>query len=548
MKKFFVFLRQLFPPIQRAPAKNVANIGENVQIGQFAQGSNILQFQIGAFVFPVRTLLALVAVAAIAALGVWWLVTPGQMSQGGSAANVAIVEFGARDAQSRVTHSAQGAYLADWLYNRLKFELADLPETTRPQFWHLATSFDLSHLFEKRLTAPIQNEQDSERVAQQVGASIVIYGDLVEGTSVEAFVPQLYVAQKKGEADELTGSQQLGQPIPLPNPINDEYLATYLQPLGRALVWFSRGLQQDLNGRYDLAYQIFQQGEQNLADWDEQQGKEVLYYFIGREALFLANCESDAQIVFKPQANVSGVERALNEAEKNFARARQIAERDGRVYARATLGLGQVAFQRAQRQLIPPEATTAGQCRINVSPMGAPRPCPPRTPPNMDAAALNQAREYISQAITLFDRARAELPQPAPARLDAKFSAARATADTLLGTVELLQQNPAVAETLARNASATLQTLTQTTPADDRRTRANVYLALGSAYALAGSARHAQNDAPNAIPQFENAASAYNACVNMIPADDPDAFLRALLLPNCFCARADTQKILDGLR
>lgn len=548
MKRFLEFLKQLFPPIQRASDRNVANIGENVQIGQFAQGRNILQFQIGAFVFPVRTLLALVGLAALGAILVWWLVTPGQMPQGGAAANVAIVEFGTRDAQNRVTHSAQGAYLADWLYNRLTLELADLPATTRPQFWHLATSFDLPHLFEKRLTAPIQNDTDTERVAAQVGASIVIYGNLVEGASAEAFVPQLYIAQKKDEADELTGSQQLGQPIPLPNPMNDEYLATYLQPLGRALVWFSRGLQQDLNGRYDLAYQIFTQGEQNLADWDEQQGKEVLYYFIGREALFLANCESDAQIVFKPQANVSGVERALNEAEKNFERARQIAERDGRVYARATFGLAQVAFQRAQRQLIPPEATTAGQCRINISPVSAPLTCPPRTPPNMDAETLKKARGSVSQAITLFDRARAELPQPAPARLDAKFSAARATADTLLGTVELLQQNPAAAKALSQNAAVALQALTQTTPADDRRTRANVYLALGNAYALNGSAQHALQDAPSAVTQFENATRAYDACVNMIPADDPDAFLRALLLPNCFCARADAQKILDGLK
>lgn len=546
MKNFFAFLRQLFPPIQRAPDKNVANIGENVQIGQFAQGSNILQLHIGAFVFPVRTLLALIGIVLAAAVAVWWVVTPSQMPQGGAAANVALVAFGARDAQGKVTSSAEGSALSEWLYNRLNLELADMPETVRPNFWQLATNWDLPHLFQKRVTAPPQTEADVERVAQQVGASIVLYGNLVQGQSAEAFVPQLYVAQKKGEADELTGSQQLGQPISLPTPLNDEYLAANLQPLGRALVWFSRGLQNDLNGRYDLAYQILKQGEQNLTDWDENQGKEVLYYFIGREALFLANCENDARIVFTPRDATSAVAQALTEAENYFTRAQTLAERNGRTYARATFGLGQVAIQRAQRELIPPDATTVGQCRINAPLSGAPLTCPPRSAPNTDAKSLQNARAYIAQATALFDRALTELPQPAPPRLESKMRGARASADVLRAQLELLAQQPADAETWAQSAQTALTPLTRATARDDRRTLATIYLALGAAHLANANARLAQQDKVNGKIQLQNALAAYDACVQLIPSDEPDAFLRTNLLPNCVCTRRDAQTILDG--
>ena len=176
-------------------------------------------------------------------------------------------------------------------------------------------------------------------MADDFNARIVIYGNLVPGQSTEAFVPQLYIEQSKGEADELTGSQQLGQPIPIAANVNDEYLQQTLQPIGRALLVFSRGLNNDLNGRYDLAYQVLKQGEGQLTDWNEE-GKEVLSYFIGREALFLGDCESDARIVFTPTGNTSGVDLALNEAEQIFMRAQQIAQRNGRTYPRRNVWFG----------------------------------------------------------------------------------------------------------------------------------------------------------------------------------------------------------------
>lgn len=540
------------PRDDRAPTVvgdvNRVNVGAGAQVDQLAVGRNILQakINIGSLVIPVRFLLVLLAVAAVLAVAVWWIITPPQMAEGASASNVAIVQFGEQDANGNVTNSAQGTYLADWLYNRLNSELADLDPADRPTIWHLATGFDPIHLFQKRTTAPILNQADAERVAKQVDARIVIYGNLVPGQSTVSFVPQFYIEQRAGEADELSGSQQLGQPIPIPTPVNDEYLRSTLQPIGRALVWFSRGLQNDLNGRYDLAYKVLKEGEANLGDWDENQGKEVLYYFIGREALFLANCESDAALIFKPGAGETAVQLALNDAEQNFKRAQDIALHNGRTYARADFGLGQVALQRAQRLLIPAGSANAGQCRINIP--AANLPCPQAPAPPTDPAILQNARTELDRAIVFLDRARAELPNPAPSRLDGRISGARANADALVGQLLLLGQNPADAEPYFQNAARALLGLTQTTPAEDSRTLAVAWLSLGAAQRGNGVAHLMQGDSASARTELQNAVDSFAACVKMIPADEPDVFLRSNVLPNCVCAQQSTQNMLDTVK
>lgn len=543
------------PPNQNMPTGgkvtgdvNRVTIGEGAQVDQIAVGRNIFQSKItiGSLVIPVRFLLVLLLVAAVLAVAVWWITTPSQMAGGAAASNVAIVQFGQEDANGNVTDSAQGTYLSDWLYNRLNSELEDMDAADRPAVWHLATGFDPVHLFQKRTTALVRTEADAERVAKQVNASIVIYGNLVPGQSAASFVPKFYVEQRKGEADELSGTQQLGQPIPMPTPVNDEYLRANLQPIGRALVWFSRGLQNDLNGRYDLAYRVLKEGEAALADWDENQGKEVLYYFIGREALFVANCEQDAALIFDtPGVEETAVEQALNDANNYFQRAQNVAKRNGRTYARATFGLGQVVFQRAQRYLIPAGSENAGQCRINVP--DANRPCPQRTSPVADPVLIQNARTELGRAQALLKQAHEELPEPAPSRLESKINGAIASADILAGQLLLLEQKPADAGPLFQSAASALQGLTQTT-SDDPRTLAALFLSLGVAQSFNGTAHLMQQDTAVAKTEFQSALDTYAACIKLIPTDTLDVFLRSNVLPNCTCAQRGTQDILDTMK
>lgn len=526
---------------------NVANIGEGARVDQIAVGRNILQakINIGTFVVPVRVLLVLVALALVGAVAVWWIVTPGQMPVGN--ANVAIVEFGVLDANGNVSNSAQGRYLSEWMYNRLGDALNDLPANARPTFWHIATGLDPAHAFQKRIIgAPIRTPADAEKVAKDFNARIVIYGNLAANQDPTTFTPRFYISQAAGEADELGGAQQLGQPIPIAANANDEYLAQTLQPLGRALVWFSRGLNNDLNGRYDLAYQVLKQGEASLTDWDENQGKEVLYYFIGREALFMASCETDARIVFTPTADKTAIAQALDEAAKNFRMAQDIATRNGRTYARATYGLGQVAFQRAQRALIPPGAAPVGLCRINVAP-NAPTTCPTPPAPNTDAVALETARTGIQDAIRLYDQAIAEMPADAPPRLNAKFQQARATADTFVGQLAILERRATDAEPFMQQAIQRLQPLTSSTPQDDRRTLTTVYFALGNAQYLSAISLIARGDNTAAKTQTQNALASFNACVKLVPDDEPDVYLRAVQRPACMCRGENANTLLKEL-
>lgn len=524
------------------------NISGNANVtvtGDVIGGNKIVN--IGSVVVPVRFLVALLVVALLVAVGVWWIVTPGQMPAGN--ANVAIVEFGVKNADGTISNSAQGAYLSQWLYNRLSESLADLPADARPTFWHLATGFDLTHLFQKRtISAPIRSSADLAKVAQDFHARIVIYGNLDGNQDPTTFVPQIYVAQTQGEADELTGTQQLGQPIPISKTVNDEYLQQTLQPIGRALIWFSRGLNNDLNGRYDIAYQVLKQGEAQLTDWNENQGKEVLYYFIGREALFLGNCESDAGLVFTPQGNTSAVALALNAAEDNFSKAEKIAKANGRTYARATFGLGQVALQRAQRAIIPPGSTTVGQCRINLPTGSGQISCPPSAAPNTDAEALKEAHHQMDLAIPLLDQAIKDLPTPPQSDLDAKVKQVRATADTFLGELEFLDNNAANAEPFLQNAISQLQPLTTSAPPEDRRTLTNIYFSLGNAQFFSANAQLARGDVATSKTRAQDAINSFSACVKLIPTDEIDAFLRSIMLPNCSCRNADAQTMLKGLK
>ena len=81
---------------------------------------------------PVRFLFVLLLVIAVLAIGVWWIVTPGKMPPGDS--NIAIVEFGQKDAAGNVKASSQGTYLSQWLYNRMNDEIAELPKARSRRF------------------------------------------------------------------------------------------------------------------------------------------------------------------------------------------------------------------------------------------------------------------------------------------------------------------------------------------------------------------------------------------------------------------------------
>jgi tetratricopeptide (TPR) repeat protein len=99
-----------------------------------------------------------------------------------------------------------------------------------------------------------------------------------------------------------------------------------------ALFWLTMGLTQQVLGRSDQALDTFRRAEEELSNWSENDGKELLYFFTGREELFLSTIEENPDPA------------RLDNAEASFRKALDIDP----TYARAQVALGITYLQRAQ--------------------------------------------------------------------------------------------------------------------------------------------------------------------------------------------------------
>lgn len=545
LSRFIRNLKQKAPP---GGDVNVANIGEGAQVDQIAVGRNILQAKvnIGTLVIPVRFLLALLAVGLIAAVVVWWVVTPGKMDAGTGSANIVVVEFAEQDANGKATNTGQGKYLSEWLYNRLNTELASGTVKPSPVIWDLATGFDPIHLFQKRTTTgPVRTKDDAARVAEQVGADIVVYGIVTPGEKALTFEPQFYLKDdpKSQETPELAGSQQLGKPIALGLPLTIGALESNVQPLGRIVYWLTRGLSFDLAGHFDSAYAEFLKGKPEIDSLDEGQGTEVFYYFMGTEALFLGQCETDAAKVFPAQPDHSSMEQALDAAQTAYDKAVEIQP----AYARAYFGLGQVASQRGQRLMYTPDAKTFGQCRVAAVSQPAPNvpvKCPASPPTTQDAARLEQARAALMKAIDFHTQALGLIEASKDTLLTQRIETIRAVTELPLAQAFLLSGMVPDAQTHLKGGIDSLVQLGGVTKAEqDPRGAALLDFGLASGYFLQGYVRLIQNDPEGFKALLTQADSSYQMCMN-IARDNPDVYLRERLGPNCTCAELDVKKAL----
>lgn len=530
----------------RGGDRNTVNIGEGAQVDQIAVGRNILQakLNIGSLVIPVRFLLALLVVAAVGAVVVWWVVVSGEMPDG-SPLNIAVVDFAEQDAAGNSINGSHGRDLSEWLASRLGTELGAAASDNPPVVWHIATGFEPVHLFQKRIfAAPVRNADDAQAVVDQFKADVVIYGNVSPGQDTLTFVPQFHINEKTGqqEVPELTGSQQMGRKITLPNPVTIGAKETFLQPLGQVIYWLARGVSFDLVGQFDRGYRELKQGQADLDAMNDEQGKEVFFYFLGTEALFLAQCEQDAARVFSAPPGGTAMQAALDAAEAAYNEAKRIQPG----YARAIFGLGQVASQRGQRLMAAADATTFGQCRVaNVSPPdpNLPIQCPVPPPPTNDPARLEQARIQLEQAIALQTEARDMMQAAADALLKSRVQAAREATELALAQQELLGGQFAQAETRAQSGVTALEAIRHSTDVKtDPRSAATLSLAIGGGHFIRSYARLMQNDQVGFKDALTRAIDALDSCLNIIQANASDTYLQERLAGNCTCLRQDAVK------
>ncbi|MGB8645437.1 MAG: hypothetical protein WCF84_09380 [Anaerolineae bacterium] len=463
--------------------------------------------RIGKLVIPARLVLLLVAFALVAAVALWYVYVPAAFQPGQT--GILIAEFGQQDSQGNLHGSDDGKRLSEWMYRQLEQELSNLPNASSLIIWQDS----MSPLQKRTLIGVIPDEATAKQIAASTHAHIVIYGILKANQNPATFVPSFYVPDIQGEADEIVGSQALGAPFPLQLPLDfgdprvGTYMTTNLRPRADALVWFAAGLAQDLTGDYPGAYQTFKEAEQHLTGLDAQQGKQVLYYFIGRVALSVAWNDNTPHVFNSTQA-------ALDEAEKAFKTSLQADP----TYARAAFGLGQVYFQRAQRMALAGAVT-----------------------PDQIQPLLNQAIQQQQQALQL-------APQSAGSQVELKARAALASCYFLLGQVALSANDPAQAEKDFKQALDPLtQVIGQAGP-NEYRFLATLYQIRGTVYYELGHARLVQGDKADARAQFQSAIADYANCTRQADQFLYDAIIQDLSNKNCKPNVATVKQALEGIQ
>ena len=245
--------------------------------------------------------------------------------------NIAVAEFGAIDpATGQVIESTAGQAVSRWLFDGLQRELqANVGQV------QLADQIELRH----DATTPVirGNSADARaaaaaELARAINAHMVVYGYLAPGGSANDLQIELYVSPQasKDEFGGLVGGYALASALRLPQPFDTSNqlanigVSEQVALRSRILFWLTLGLTQDLLGRSEQALATFQQAEQALANWQDSDGKELLYYLQGREHLFL---------------------RQLDEAQQAFTRALATSPE----FARAAVALGSVEAYRANQ-------------------------------------------------------------------------------------------------------------------------------------------------------------------------------------------------------
>lgn len=332
------------PPVSPKPGDTIiAEIGDDVQ--NVVVGKNVIQ--IGTLSIP-YWVVALILLALLLILGfvayppLKAALTPEPPPPPMTGKfNIAVARFGEMDERGRVQPSDQGALLSQWVADKLGDEFdanqalfggEDVVETLL-----LPDSFSGDPVSDGMVQGdtPEERQANAAALAKQLNAHMLIYGNLIpaEGGSGKRLALEFYISPfLGGEARELAGHHALGDPAPVnlsgagDNPLENIAASSPLETRTAALVGLTTGLIFDLVGDHDQALDTLIQLDGALKGWKDEDGKELLYFMIARQRLFLDQ---------------------LDEAE---AAARQALAIDPD-YVRANIVLGSVYAKRAVNQM-----------------------------------------------------------------------------------------------------------------------------------------------------------------------------------------------------
>ena len=214
--------------------------------------------------------------------------------------NVAIADFGVLGADGAVVDSEFGRALSQSIYSRLIGEYAQLSESdafdTTVDIWHDSSTdprknvtFGLIHGADEQARAAVAGE-----LATKVGADLVVYGYLTGETSSDDLVVEFFYRSPTLRADpdaaygrHVFGSVNIPVAYATDPTLAKGRMQSILEPRIRGLFWITVALVYDKVGEQENALKVLLDAEKTLTDWPEEEGKEVLYYFIGRQAYWL---------------------------------------------------------------------------------------------------------------------------------------------------------------------------------------------------------------------------------------------------------------------
>jgi tetratricopeptide (TPR) repeat protein len=210
--------------------------------------------------------------------------------------NVAVADVGVLGADGKMQRTEESQLLTKWVVEEIE-DANRKSDRGNVEIWH-----DGLPLSEKRVSlGMISGETAGERaaaaneLAEQINAHVVIYGHLTSDEAPRELVLEFYVAPRvRIESAATIGRYRVGDPISMPenfdltDPLSTESLATRVENRAALLFWLMLSLKEDLLGRPSEALAILRQAEAELSTLRPQgDGKELLYYFKGRAALFL---------------------------------------------------------------------------------------------------------------------------------------------------------------------------------------------------------------------------------------------------------------------
>ena len=469
-----------------------AEIGENAS--GVAVGKNIIQ--IGQLVIP--TIPSLIFVLFLAAGGVYLLFFrmrgPTEMT---GEFNIAVAQFGQIGADGSVQASEDGARLSQWLFERLQTETQNMGQTLNVQVWH--DSLDLG----VRLgTIPCNAEADrcqaAEELAEAINADMVIYGNLDAGQDPASFTPEFYVAELP-DAQEITGEHRLGTPIdvrfPLDNLAARLSVNQKLSARAAALTHFTVGLAWEFAGDPEMALEFFRQAEA-VEGWDPDEGKEIIYLFIGREAFILWEHGEDREA----------------EAREAFEQALALNPD----YARAHIGLGNVYGELAERLL------SARQDN------------------------LQEVHANVDQAIAEYQLARENIGEQSTVHLRATSALALGGAYRLKANAYLVQGDGAQTDHYLELAEGSTLEVFDIVSQADHRYLAQAYLGLGGIYQLQAHQQLVSGHRAESKTLFEQASGAYQHCAEQADAQPLDWFSAEVKDYYCAPSLQDVQEALKS--